>query len=210
MKFNRETIATISNIGGSGSGLTLLASGTITDPVEFLDITLAAGYELFQLVVTGLLFDTFDYLAGAFSTDGGTTFINDSNSDNYLFNGILVAGSNVAVSGFGFADGGINLSTRQIVDALRPLSLDMTIYPGDTTNYARVHFTTFCFHSTSVRNDLDYIDGWGTVNPGAIIPPLPARINMIRFLPGGNDDVNPPTSGETITAGSWTLLGVPT
>lgn len=207
MKFNVETASTIEK---QITGSVLLTSGTITTPVEYVDLTLPDGYPFFRLVFPNIIFSIGnEFLAGAFSTDGGSTFYNDHiNFDTYSYAGFSVNGT-PAVSP--------TPTWESPTDSL----LEIGAYAGGgSLPYATLDF--YPGGAGSSFNAIIIANGWASshalslsfsssiLNPAAVISPVLARCNLIRILPYGNGDCNPPTSGETITSGSYFLWGVPT
>src|SRR6185437_8976210 len=62
----------------------LLASGTITSPVAYLDLALPTGYSSFRMELTEFTVYSDPILAAAISLDNGSTFLcNPFNSDTY-------------------------------------------------------------------------------------------------------------------------------
>jgi hypothetical protein len=190
--------------GGGSSGLVLISSGTITVPEEYVDIALPSGYAL-TIDVDGLLIPGGSSLAGSWSFDGGTTFIGGPQASPYE-TGAYQWNNNT----FGFFASNVEVS----------LLLRLSDYMG-------------CFYG-QIRLKLG--GDLGTAGPGAsflgtvetsadsmwqacgsqLDAPIynadfaPARPTHFRLQPYGNGDCDPPTSGATINAGSWTLLGTPT
>jgi hypothetical protein len=212
MKFNQETISTLGSIK--------LASGAITDPVEFVDVQLPGGYFIFTLYFSGFRFDVLDdYVALGFSYDGGETFLCDTeNFDTYVYS--LLA----------FFDNQDTLLTRaalNISDTLiEPFHLYaggfgpgagpqgmfyLTFTPGSSSDLTMGEMRGYSFPDVGmVGGDAMQTLSLVGLNPFATIPPTPARATTMRILPDGNGDINPPTSGNRIIAGTYTLFGVPT
>lgn len=186
--------------GGSNSGLALISNGTITTPVSLLDITLPADYlGPFYLELSKFVLDTSDNLCGVWGrTDGEviTFYADPDNSDTYgEATGIAPAIFNLKLFFFGdFLVGTVDCSA-----VLNPGS-------GSDTPRIRIHATNIAADFSAVHDQIST----SFLNPNATIPPEAGRVNLIRILPYGFGDVDPPTSGEMITAGSWALLGVPT
>lgn len=210
MKFNKETIATLGTAVPS-SGLVLISSGTITDPVEFLDITLPDGYTSYHLKILQFVLSTADALCGAFSIDKGTTFYNDNvHHDSYdlIAEFAIIEGTSLPAVSY---SGGqrwdslmyilANVGTNSVYDG------DIEIIPGDTTYPAR----TSCSNGIGqniLTNKAAKLASVNLVSLTATIPPVLKRANLLRLLPYGTGYCNPPTSGETIDGGSWTIFGV--
>lgn len=212
MKFNKETIATL---GDHVTGSVLLASGTITTPVEYFDLTLPLGFVSYELRLFGIDMSAVDNVAGAFSTDGGVSFFNDpTNFDTYAY------------AGFG-EDGGKNSGTGDFSkwgevfpDAVVSfdLSLGLTtthysvaanILPGSASRSLSV-FIEALSRISSINSGMSINVVVIDLNLNATQSPTFARANLLRVQPYGNGDCNPPTSGETIIAGSNFLWGIPT
>lgn len=196
-----------------------ISSVAISSPVEYVDIALPAGYAAFQLLINQLAFDTADNLAGAFSSDGGTTFDNDaSNFDTYQASGrITKSAMDQSHNGVADVTGCDALADFRMYSAI--LSPDSSIRgsgtliidPGSASS-----FPTVQFKSVSVQHDpfdvvpwLVWMSSSLSYNLLATTPPTVGRRNLLRLQPQGNDDCNPPTSGELITSGQFHLFGIP-
>lgn len=195
----------------AASGMELLASGTITDPVEYFDLTLPDGYPCFRLVFSDLFLSATDYFSFAISYDAGATFVNDIiNFDSYQFLQFRRYGNdnegavNILDATNG-TDALIGMSDLQAPAADIGMSMSLDIFPGSASELMYV-----VGHSVSFKPDIYYNSGVIYLSPYATTPPVKARINLLRFVPYGNGDVDPPTSGETITAGTYFLWGTPT
>jgi hypothetical protein len=196
--------------GGGGSGLVLIDSGKITAPVAFLDVTLPSGYLAFKLFFSGFSISATDEFTAAFSSDGGATFYNDNtNYDTYTVanHGYSGSGSFVLNQNYDRFDALIflsaSVSSPQVTDA------ELVILPGSASIPPRLFGVVSSFLHPSGTGVGQYLNVWASLSPDAMVPPVLARVDLIHFQPWGNGDVNPPTSSETITAGSWVLFGVP-
>lgn len=201
--------------GGDGdedaaaSGMVLLESDTISSPHDAWDIDLPSGYILFIGYFAGVACDANNLLIGGVSTDGGVSFISDDdNFDTYCTNiwGIHgVSADNSSGSDAIFYLGSDSEDIRSAEDVKADFILVIT--PGDATSSFKIN--------TDVAGGYDSGDGLIQVkneicfNHNAAAPPTLARINAIRIAPGGNFDINPPTSARRIVRGSYSLYGVP-
>lgn len=180
-----------------------IASGSIISPVEFFDITLPDTYSVFDLVLSGFHFDSLQSLSLAMSFDGGTTFLNDAvNFDSYQSNGYY------AQAGMGGSnsnpDSLCDINGSQSTTDLFSGFARVTIVPGSPIDFAYCISLGFSVNTAdALLAQYNFI-----VNPLATVTPTPARTNLVRLLPYGNGDCDPPTSGAVITSGSWTLYGV--
>lgn len=192
--------------GGDSSGLVLIDSGTITVPVAFFDVTLPSGYDHFVLRMSSFTLNvSVDNVSAALSSDGGDTFYCDPvNYDTYGVS-YLAQQSPAPTTARGQYSAGDDslIDWRMASDAV----FDNTsiIWPGDATTTFRMRSI---YHSLSadILNMAIY-DWLSFFNIGATNPPTLARANLIRILPYGNGDCDPPTSGHTITAGTYYLWG---
>lgn len=202
-----------------------ISSGAVSSPVDYIDVTLPSGYDLFILRHTGFKFSAADAICAALSSDGGATFHCDTtNFDTYgqIWDQLNLSGG----GGFTQFRGGSRSDNSVInsgimdfpsVSTAGSIHGSMTIYPGNSTRSPTVDWETF-FHATDTNTAppeagaacLDCYRLLGFLNPVATSPPSLARINLIRLLPYGNGDCAPPTSGETITSGTYHLFGAPT
>ena len=194
MKFNKETISTL--------GLIKLASGTITDPVEFLDLALPIGYTAFSLSLEDIQFSiTAENIALAFSVDDGDTFPADTtNYDTYItrFTNFPAASDSYDSTTYSTTDWFSNSSVANRLSA--------SIWPG---NNATVPSYFFWSSSGDSFGNPQITTGICILNPQATVPPVISRANVLRLLPHGNGDTDPPTSGKTMTF-RYFLWGVPT
>jgi hypothetical protein len=186
-------------------GQIVLSTGTFSSPTEFVDIVLPAGYKQFKLNMRGVQYDARDTMGIAVSVDGGATFICDTgNGDSYFEQGGVSEGSTFNNIHNTNALMDINQGVQGIGDN-PPLDMIFDIFPGSATETFRLMYMTLCHHNI---NGIYSEFGAQGLNPAATVAPTPARVNALRILPFGNGDCQPPTSGEHITAGSWSLIGV--
>ncbi len=215
MKFNKETIATIK----VSTGIKKLTSGTITTPLAYFDLALPAGYVSFLIELTNIFLSTPDAFELSISQNGGTSFINDpTNFDTYSMVGnevfvpftapITLAGGIV-----GNSDSLVDLVALTVptqVDGIDfGISSEIRLFPGSASALpsGRSRSTWEKNIGTGAPN-LGFTDISFVLNPAATIPPTKARVTTVRFQPYGNGDANPPTSGQTITAGTYVLWGI--
>jgi len=191
----------------SGGGLELIESGTISSPVEYLDLDLPSGYSCYRLIFSGIELAPRNELVAAVSVDGGATFISDqSNFDTYRSQSFGISGPTITDNETTDALLYLLFSSQDDV-ADRAANLEAFIEPGKAGK---------SFTITS-RGSVESLSQAGVLNEtcafyniGAVVPVVAARINAIRISPYGNGDINPPTSNYTITAGSYFLYGIPT
>lgn len=202
MKFNKETNSSI----GVSTGMTKLAGGAVTTPLAYVDMKLPADFVGFtlQTFALGAFSDT---LAVAFSFDGGATFVNDpTHDDSYVTIELFMddTGGTGFAGNFNGPTGLTQIGGSNGDDATH--SYTISIVPGDDTHLPY-------YYDTGVSLGYDIPDATAFIqahyiNPAATITTAPARANLIRLLPSGNHDCNPPTSGETFTTGSYILWGI--
>jgi hypothetical protein len=185
----------ISSSSGA-SGLTLISSGVVTDPVEYYDITLPTDRPpLFSLILSGLTFSNPGQPSFVYSTDGGTTWICDpTNGDSYT---VYLTGQAFFHDSIGAIGSGASDTVGTIVMA--------TIYPGTANLMPMLGFETYGYISGAAFAD----SGATLLNAYATTPPPAQRVNAIRIVPYGNEDAAPPTSGQTLTIDYWALFGLP-
>lgn len=177
----------------------LIESGTISSPVEYLDIDLPSGYDLFKAFLCQAMGDGNNRPTFALSDDGGVTFYaDDANFDSYRTERFSEFAGSPSVDSFDDSLG--YLSNRGPANTAA-ITIEMTIAPGGTGLNAIVHWGTFFYGASNARAE------YGTVQ----LLDATGRINAIRLLPSyGNGDANPPTIGQHFTAGSYFLYGIPT
>lgn len=190
-------------------GQIVIATGTISSPVAYFDVALPAGYKQFRLNIRGIRYDVDgDTMEIAVSSDGGTTFVCDTdNGDSYYEEGVFEAfGSlNHVHTTNPLMD--INQG-RQTPGHNPPHVLLLDIFPGSSSETFHLLYSTIAASGVTGGNHVYFEVGSQGLNPTATVPPTPARMNMMRILPFGNGDCQPPTSGDNISAGSWALMGV--
>lgn len=191
-------------------GSVALSSGVITTPVEFFDIPLPDGFQSFSLRINGFFFSAIDYLAGAFSSDGGVSFDNDTLNQDTYFQNFFVVDSLGLVGPQSMPTGLLSLSTQQFTSDLTTLagSVDIEIYPGSSTTIATC-YNIRGFNSQSRTNPQQSFFGGSYYNQDATNSIVAARVDLLRILPFGNGDCDEPTSGTTLNNGYWSLSGVP-
>jgi hypothetical protein len=92
-------------------------------------------------------------------------------------------------------------------DSVIPTDLFLNILPGSENTLTRFKVDTTSYHP----NGFNLASGYAAINPLATVHPSFGRPNLIRILFRTLDDsVDPPTSGYTITAGSYILWGIKT
>jgi hypothetical protein len=213
----------------SESGIIRLSSGRIEAPVKWIDLTLPPGFMSYVLRYTGFLCMNAtgkpggailkpdgtlgapligDEIALALSVDGGLTFIADAkNNDSYIANGINVGNgiANVANSYFPTGLMVLGTDTNEVSDF--GMSGEVQLFPGDPSFW----FHAMTYHGSVQHDGVHGFDTqWVGLNPAAKVPPPPktSRVTTIRLLPAGNNDANPPSSGETLASGSYILWGI--
>jgi hypothetical protein len=200
---------------GTYGFLTQVSSGSIDTPVAYVDIALPTAFQLFELRLHDFQMDVSDLLAFAFSSDGGTTFHNDI--DN--FNSYNVMGTTLSapldahsplLSGYKGLDA-VGIFTTSAADGSNEV-------PNDARTYGRV-VSCMIFPGLAGRKASVLSFGGMTGGPTGYGPGMTfgrtylettGRQNLIRLLPLGNADVNPPTSGFNLVGGFYGLWGVPT
>lgn len=193
-----------------------LASGTITSPIAYLDLALPAGYTSFRLLLGDFFVSATDDIAMAFSVDGGATFLNDTtNFDTYCQSYLETPGNSVAAGGTAltekFDDSLLDVTPNMDVPGIGlGINLDAIIVPGSGSSYAycSAAASSFGINGGGAPAGMTFTDGFYSINPLATVTPTKQRVNYMRVQPYGNGHANPPSSGETCTAGSYILWGI--
>lgn len=175
-------------------GLVRLSKITVSSPVPYVNISLPTGYVIFQVIGQGVTFDVGDGLVYVFSPDGGTTFYNDDteNAESYWNAGTDKNGAAYLVkdSVGDFTPGG-GTGTNNFV---------MDIFPGDVDVNAATIVRIVGPKGININvNDFGFVSGFLEET---------GRQDVIRYMPYGNGDANPPTGTTNIIAGTFILLGI--
>jgi len=146
-------------------------------------------------------------LAFAVSVDGGETFLCDvDNYDTYnAFSMYFWSGTIISNQGGSYVWDSLAYS-----DYPTETNQNVTLFitPGSDTHSPIIQFTATTYDDSFFAITKD-IGSFFWLNPNAAIQPPAAPINVIRILPYGNGDCNPPTSGDTFTANYYFLWGIP-
>jgi hypothetical protein len=177
-----------------------ISTTTISSPVNYVDITLPSGYSAFRLEVVGLYRSAGDTdPIGAFSQNGGTTWLEDWDTD-FIAHWVTA----MAKTGGPFTPG-------QYEDATLVFGRDLTggatagqniavmIYPGSASRPA---MTVATFSSDAD----DAAGGVGLLSSVCRIST--ARVNALRIMPNGSNPSSPSVI-RFLNAGTLTLYGVP-
>lgn len=198
------------DFAGGDEDMALITSGTISSAVDKLDLTLPTGYTRYKLLLTELVITSQasnnDFLAFAFSQDGGTSYLDDTDGyAGYTLRGIKIDKSE------GSAQPEFKLSSDAIGYMLfgvsaefhgdGPVCIEANIFPGSASIAAAIQAKTISLNSADSSGFTDFCDSICRMNT--------ARVNKIRIQPYGNGDANPPTSGHTLASGTYHLYGYP-
>lgn len=188
--------------------MTMISQGKITTPVSYFDVALPSGFIGFRLTMKEITLSALDVFCFAFSKDGGSTFYNDTvNFDTYgVIDWYATSTGQGLVPNLANANDSLGYVSYPDIGAGGAISADIFVDPGRSQQFPP-YMRADCFITQGgflVRDDCT-----GFLSPGATISPAYAPVNLIRFLPFGNGDCDPPTSAETINSGSWTLFGIP-
>src|SRR4051812_18270682 len=78
MRLNIESRQVIRAAAGT------IINATIDTPVPYVDLALPDGFQVFEILLSGMLVSALDSIAFGLSQDGGASFINDTvNLDSY-------------------------------------------------------------------------------------------------------------------------------
>lgn len=199
------------------TGSVLLDSGTITSPVEFIDLTLPSGYVSFKIVGNNFVAPYNSTIAGAVSIDGGSTFFCDgTNFDTYgaIRSASWIDDSNAYNSSFNGDKGRDSLMYLTDTQGTAGDGADFYVdfAPGSVSKGFRAGITGYDV-ALDASAGLQIAIKWNNLqflNPAPIAgAPTLGRVNVFRFMPYGTGDC-PPTSGNTINAGSYFLFGLAT
>lgn len=190
-----------------GRLLEKIASGTVSSPVDYVDVSLPTGYEGFTLALFNFKCDSdwvFDHLAFALSEDGGATWHNTSGDYQKLAAGVQynsVGDPNLA--NVQQLNRMICIPSEAFVGSQDgfTMRIDLRIDPGSASRGAIIYTDGASYAPLDPDPFFAIGQSMFRLNTGS------ARVNKIRLLPDGNDDVDPPTSGATLTAGAWILYG---
>ena len=173
----------------------LVQFGTITTPVPFLDVNLPAGYSRFVFWFYGVTVSgTGDNVAAAIYVAGG--FENDPAHNDTYFTAPSGALSSLIVLTPQQSDQAhsVNHHAACLVD----------IYPGDLETYPFV-IVNYAWGQASGGVLTFQQQSVTTLYGASTVPRSKGPATLIRVLPKGAGNVNPPTSGETMESGSWRL-----
>lgn len=199
--------------------------GRITTPVKYFDVPLSLAYEDFEFRIFSLQSDFNNpgnnLLVLAFSTDGGSTFINDMDTNgSYNHHGVVfdrftfaeVAPCFVASEG-----AAMKIGLQTLNDTAETVSGVMNIMPGSAAKNPSVRFKGWTdwaeqFTSSGVAMGKT-IDAVGLTGNQHLAPNggynFIGRCNLMRvYLAGDNQDANPNTDQSSWIAGRWTLVGL--
>lgn len=191
------------------------ATGDVIPDAAYIDIELPANFSEFELRLTGFTFNDTDFLAAAFSFDGGVTWLNDTtNFDSYASAGAnfneraLSTTPANNLGNLGAVDGTMGIFGD--FEPTQPIAIDAVcrVVPGDVSRLPVLiteHSTGFSLGAVQV----EAIKGIAYPNPYATVAPTRGRATTLRLLPYGNGDVAPPTSTHVLATGRYTLWGIP-
>jgi hypothetical protein len=176
-----------------------ISTTAISSPVNYVDITLPSGYSAYRLIGAGMYRSASNALPTmAFSQDGGTTWLEDYDTDYLAYIGhyatikAAVAGvySTSALIELGmFAPGGVSFRHH----------FDVLIFPGVASNKPAVSFTLTVNGTHETQTGLA-IGRW-------VSNLSTARANAVRVMP---EFLNPNAidTGYLWNAGALSLYGV--
>lgn len=181
--------------GGGGGAWEVVSEGTITTPVEYIDVNLPTGYREFILQIRSLAIDTEDALMFGLSPDGGSTF-NNADYEVNVSSRFSTSTSNVVENNYDEALGALAYWSFYVS---ANMNVDAAIYPGGPSQFPIVR-----------AEWPGYVDSEGTfmmehVNYTRL--KVNGRANLMRIVPYGFGDIDPPTFGSEFTTGYWRLLG---
>jgi hypothetical protein len=151
-----------------------ISTTTISSPVNYVDITLPSGYSAFRLVVTNVYYlDPPIALVGAFSQDGGATWLEDFATDGDAYKVHFIRRNGTALTSDDWDAGAIEFSLLSgVVSA--GWNINAMIYPGSATRLAMVTAEIV----TDGASDYD-----GVALAKSLCRDNTARVNAIRLIP---------------------------
>jgi|SRR5262245_58815882 len=184
----------------------------ITSAAGYFDIALPSGYVRFVVALAGFRCSPGSQaLTAALSSNAGTSFFCDAtNFDTYgqLRRAELLLSGTATSAEAGYESNDATITIGSNTGSALLISASVTIEPGSSSNPPFVEVEARCLDPAAgayiFERTLNFL------NPSATTAPTYARMNLIRFAPAGDGTIAPPASGNTITAGSWVLLGIPT
>lgn len=189
-------------------GLAYIASGVTTTALTFLDMVLPTGYDWFRLELREVSCTLPVNLAVCmcFSTDGGATFIFDAdNFDQYRNYSHYFGAVATQVSDGGYCDFDYNayiggwMSDDALGGASGTINSIIDFDPGSSARLASFYEHSFTIWPADTVSNVVSVVSSVALNVAATIPIVPARVNLLRFLPYSNPyDLG---SGATINPG---------
>jgi hypothetical protein len=180
-----------------------ISTTAISSPVNYVDITLPSGYSAFRLTVAGLVAPDAVRLIGAFSQDGGATWLEDfaGDADNYSRTYFQRPSTAAFGSGAQASLGVLDLSVDTIF-INSSYTADILINPGSASEKA----LAIADYSNSLY-EATYSPYIGRVVSLCLVNTQ--RVNALRVIPD-NSVTGPGTPDVlyTMTAGSLSLYGV--
>jgi hypothetical protein len=180
--------------------LVLISTTTISVPVNYVDITLPSGYSAFRLVFRNVAWpqQTFGHVfQGAFSRDGGTTWIENATVDAdfyYVERRVQTAGVEAlqsitnGVLEIGYFEGGSSLSG------------EMVIMPG-SASFKPTVFTNLWTDAAGAAN--------GFMTQREILDEGTGRVDALRIAPFSSGTLTSPEVTDFIGSGAiFSLYGV--
>jgi hypothetical protein len=160
-------------------GLVTVSRAQITQPVEWIDMTLPLGFSCF-LIFLSVNLSEMDRIGACLSLDGGTTWMNEDSSYVSLNDNSFTPLAPLTA----------------YIDSVRA-NAQMTLYPGSPTDqiYLKSSFIHWAFEGLPVT----------TLDIGVSLVGYPTKMLL---MPYGNGDV-PCSSGRTFDSGVVHLLGIP-
>jgi hypothetical protein len=187
-----------------------LSGDTIKSPVAYIDVELPNCFSAFKLLVSGFVLSAEDGLACVFSPDNGATWWCDpANKDTYIVCEATIYSADGVSTYFPAARTPWSQAVFNSLTFQNGMMSEIMLFPGSAETPLITQASATAADATQPSLLLPGPDLSSCVlNVAATVPPTLARANLMRLLPSGNGDCNPPTSGETIIAGSWVLWGV--
>lgn len=204
-------------LAAAGGPWTKISSGTISSPVAYFDVAIPDGYGHFEIVLSDLSVSSGQATVCAVSLDGDTFISDATNFDTYGSMGLITdTGQSGSRPVSGTANGSLSFHSAWGQDSIMGIT-----YGTPVAEYlTKLSFTPGSSTKSFIMRTQSYSIGWDNdsarsssaesvwfFNPDATSPISLARISKIRFASYGNEDIDPPTSDDTIT-GSWALYGL--
>jgi hypothetical protein len=172
-----------------------ISTTTISSPVNYVDITLPSGYSGFRLSIIRLK-SVSGWFQGAYSQDGGATWLENFNGDYNAYAATVISRLNTLDSYTELS--GIFDLVIAAGSTFLPYHIDMLIDPGSASVKAHHFLSSSGTSTTAATGGIAFIRATCRINT--------ARVNTIRIMNAGEDPAAP--AGNDLESGTFTLYGI--